>query len=427
MKVTRILSNALQNEYRDDGDMAPQQPSNAKRDDAKRNNKIFKDKNFREFWAKLNQNTSYKIKVDTDMLIKGCIARLNKEIYPDPQVTVTKGKFVITTFRITLLDTFDKKARLKIEIEDTENRKEEIERNFEERTKLADLFKNEDLKPYQILEINSDTKEKKITFDNGETLFVNQTVEITGKAGQHIDERLYQEKTTPYPVFNIIERVTRETDLTRATVIKMFTGMNDEKKKYIFKNPEGFTNVFVTAIRNVLAQHIADRIEYEIESDSEMYEIEEIFPESKRFPQRELLDGSKTSLYDKVQYDSEVEKNFVENYLKDDDKTLFFFKFPNKFKINLPKIIGNYNPDWGIVRMSEVGKYKLELVRETKGGRDLARLRFPNEQRKILCARKHFDQIEIDYRHIDDRTPRWWESEAEAKQFVMGEDIETTI
>ncbi len=128
------------------------------------------------------------------------------------------------------------------------------------------------------------------------------------------------------------------------------------------------------------------------------------------------MDGNKTSLYDQIQFDSDVEKRFVENYLKEDEKVLFFFKFPNKFKINLPKIIGNYNPDWGIVRMSEDGKYKLELVRETKGGKDLALLRFPNEQRKIVCAKKHFAELKIDYRHVDDRTPHWWESEREIKQ-----------
>lgn len=413
--------NALQNEYIEDGDIAPQKPTNAKRDDAKRNNKIYKSKDFKEFWEKLNRKTDYKIKVETDKLIEECVARLNKEIFPDPQVTVTKGKFIITTFKLTLVKLFDDKARLQIEVEDTENRKESIERNFEKGNGLDRIFKNEDLKPYRILEIHNSKGDKKIVFDNGEFLTLNQTTEIVSKSGQQVDERLYQEKTTTYPVFNIIERVVKETDLTRSTVIKIFKGMSDEKKKYIFKNPEGFTNVFITSIKNILAQHIADRIEYEILDDGQVYDNEEIFPDKKRYPQRELLDGNKTSLYDQIQFDSDVEKRFVENYLKEDEKILFFFKFPNKFKINLPKIIGNYNPDWGIVRMSEDGKYKLELVRETKGGRDLALLRFPNEQRKILCAQKHFAELKIDYRHVDDRTPHWWESEREVNQLKLKE------
>ena len=66
--------------------------------------------------------------------------------------------------------------------------------------------------------------------------------------------------------------------------------------------------------------------------------------------------------------------------------------------------------------MSEDGKYKLELVRETKGGKNLELLRFPNEKRKIICAQKHFEQLKIDYRHVDDKTPNWWEKEKEGEQ-----------
>jgi type III restriction enzyme len=291
----------------------------------------------------------------------------NKGIFPDPQVTVTKGKFIITTFKFTLVDVFDSKVRLKIEIEDTENKKEELIGNYEKGFAFDKKLKNEDLKPYRILEISNNKNDRKITFDNGEILLIDQSRTIESKAGQQIDERFHQEKSTTYPVFNVIERVVKETDLTRPTVIKIFKGMSEEKKKYIFKNPEGFTNVFITAIKNNLAQHIADRIEYEILDTSEKYDIEEIFPEYKKFPQLELLDGNRTSLYDQIQFDSDVEKRFVENYLKEDEKIVCFFKFPNKFKIDLPKIIGNYNPDWGIIRMSEDGKYKLKLVRETKG------------------------------------------------------------
>ncbi|NMB82011.1 MAG: DEAD/DEAH box helicase family protein [Ignavibacteria bacterium] len=231
--------NGLQNEYIEDGDIAPQKPSNAKRDDAKRNNKIYKSKDFKEFWDKLNRKTDYKIKVETDKLIDECVSRLNKEIFPDPQVTVTKGKFVITTFKLTLVKLFDDKARLQIDIEDTENRKETIERNFEKGNALDRIFKNEDLKPYRILEIHNTKGDKRIVFDNGEFLALNQTTEIVSKSGQQVDERLYQEKTTTYPVFNFIERVVRETDLTRSTVIKIFKAMNEEKKNIFLRIPKG--------------------------------------------------------------------------------------------------------------------------------------------------------------------------------------------
>ena len=82
------------------------------------------------------------------------------------------------------------------------------------------------------------------------------------------------------------------------------------------------------------------------------------------------------------------------------------------FKLHLPKIIGNYNPDWGIVRYTDDG-LKLELVRETKGSEDVEALQFPHEKRKIRCAQKLFKEMDIDYRPITDETTRWWVPGAE--------------
>lgn len=76
----------------------------------------------------------------------------------------------------------------------------------------------------------------------------------------------------------------------------------------------------------------------------------------------------------------------------------------------MPKIIQNYNPDWGIIRLDENKNVKLELVRETKGNIDTNLLQYRNEKRKIDCATKHFKAIGIDYRTVDDKIPNYWES-----------------
>ena len=138
--------------------------------------------------------------------------------------------------------------------------------------------------------------------------------------------------------------------------------------------------------------------------------LDTFFPKSKEYPQRELIDGSTNSLYDLIQTDSDVERNFVDNRLKEDDKKgniVCYFKFPANFKIRVPRIIGNYNPDWGIVRIGSDGKAKIQLVRETKGSSDPNQLRFSNEKRKIECAEKHFKVLDIDYRQVTDKTPDW--------------------
>ena len=72
-------------------------------------------------------------------------------------------------------------------------------------------------------------------------------------------------------------------------------------------------------------------------------------------------------------------------------------------------MVGNYNPDWGILRRGEDGRLLLRLVRETKGTTDLSQLEFAHEQRKIPAARKHIRELGVDYRVVTDTTVDWWE------------------
>lgn len=87
---------------------------------------------------------------------------------------------------------------------------------------------------------------------------------------------------------------------------------------------------------------------------------------------------------------------------------MLYFKFPPSFKVRLPKLIGNYNPDWGVVRRDTSGRTTLHLVRETKGTEKLEDLQFPHERRKIECAEKYFATAGVDYRPITEKTAEWW-------------------
>ena len=137
-----------------------------------------------------------------------------------------------------------------------------------------------------------------------------------------------------------------------------------------------------------------------------------MFPQIKDFPQKELIEGGDAGMYDRVQIDSDVERKFVENYLSgNDSKVIGYFKFPPAYKVNLPKMIGNYNPDWGILRYNDEGKVVLKLIRETKGREDTSLLRFTNELRKINSAKKHYTSLGLDYRVVTDTTHDWYEPE----------------
>ena len=104
-------------------------------------------------------------------------------------------------------------------------------------------------------------------------------------------------------------------------------------------------------------------------------------------------------------------KDINENMLVELDKNgniVCYFKFPTNFKIRIPKIIGNYNPDWGLIRFDVDSKTKIQLVRETKGNMNPNLLQFPNEKRKIDCAKKHFKAVGIKYRQVNDKIVTYW-------------------
>lgn len=96
--------------------------------------------------------------------------------------------------------------------------------------------------------------------------------------------------------------------------------------------------------------------------------------------------------------------------VRPDEKVVFYFKFPAAFRIKLPTVIGDYNPDWGLMRRDEKGKFLLQLIRETKFTSE-AQLRFPHEKRKGICARKHFRAMKIDCRPISPDVAEWWRPE----------------
>ncbi len=400
----------LQREYAEDGvTEAPPRPTQARRTEAKRNDTHFTSAEFRAFWEKLAHQTRYHIHIDTTDLINLCVEKLNNTSYPNPMIVVESGAYVVTRFTLLLEAVIGGQARIVVSWVNT---------NGEEKSGDKLLYKKNDvlgkkvgdqrLRDYKILSIESDAAGGTVTFDNEVTL--RQGVPYTFESvavGQRGPQRAELVEQRRYPVFNLIDRAARETGLTRPTVNAIFRALSNKTKGHLLSNPEGFANVFITTVRETLADHIADRIEFEVIPDASEVDLEELFPPTRRFPQKELIDAGEHGLYDFVQQDSDVEVRFVQQRLQHDDKVIFFFKFPPAFKITLPRIIGNYNPDWGIVRHSDDGRITLELVRETKGDPDKTKLQFPSEGRKITSAEKHFAALGIDYRHITPDTLDW--------------------
>lgn len=398
----------LQTEYVADGmSEAPPPPANARDHKAKRNDAIFRHSpEFSAFWDKLAVQLRYQFNIDTDALIAASLHRLNRGAFPVPTVTIQRGKFTITRFSLTLLDIQNDKARLELTRTDTEDNTVTARRQVTQGDDLSDWWQDRRLKGYLVTALDGD----RLTFANQETLSIGQTLEHATEAGQKAYESITVAATATYPVFNLIERAARDTGLTRATVHRIFQGLEPERQALIFHNPEGFAGRFIGEIKQALADHMADNLTFVSAETAAPHPLEDLFPPEHAFIRVNAKEAGDRALYDWIQLDSDVERRFLER-LKNDKQIVFFFKFPATFKVALPKQIGNYNPDWGMVRYDNgAHKAKLYLVRETKGGKDLDLLRFPHEKRKIICAIKYFVELGLDYDFTTGENTDWWTS-----------------
>lgn len=410
----------LQREYVEAGVAEPPAPSDVRKKKATRNPRIFDDNpEFKDFWERLSQKVAYQVNLDTPELIKECIRRLNTLTFPEPTLVVEKARFVITHFTLHLEAVLQRKARISVTISDTSGEHRKGTYDFGERENLSRRLNDERLRNFQLLEIHNGRNNPRVIFGNDVELTTFSPFVFESEAGQKVAERTEALPITRHAIFNLIDRAARETGLTRPTINQIFKGLTVDHKRRLFRNPEGFASLFIQHIRETLADHMAERLKFSLEDGKAPFNLTKLFPIQKDFVQRELVEAGEKGLYDLVQTDSNNERVFVAR-VKPDDKIVFYFKFPASFKIKLPKVIGAYNPDWGIVRHDDHGKLILQLVRETKF-REEAELRFPHEKRKVECARRHFRAMKIDYRPIFPDFVEWWRSENEvATQESLG-------
>ena len=411
----RAFASGLQSEYQKSGDIAPPAPKNPRANEAIRRDEIYHAP-FQAFWQKLRQPLRYKINIDTPVLIETAIARLNQADFPRSVIVVERGMLALVNNEIKVVSIGATKAELQLTLLDRKTGELETRtRAFKPSDLIHQVIRDDELKPFGNFRIEMRERQPVLVFGNGVILGVGDTHSFSPANPGQMISRASLPPARDYPVFNLIARVANEVGITKPSINAIFAGMREDKRKLIFKNPEGFANVFITEVRNAVADHIAERIEFETSTDLLTDDPDEIFPRIERYPQKEVVEAGNRGLYDLVQTDSEVEREFVKK-LKEDGKVEFYFKFPSRFRVHLPKLIGNYNPDWGIARLDQSGQPVIHKLRETKGG-DIEKLQFPAEKRKIKCARKYFAALGIDYRPIHPAAmDTWWLSEAEQPQ-----------
>lgn len=411
----RSYAQRLQSEYVADGDAPPPLPTDARnRRVAVRNDAIFLESpDFAAFWQKLNRRVGYHIAVDTQTLIGECVTRLNKAVFPGHVLMVEKGKIVLGAFRVKVERVTAQSARITFRLFDADGEEETITRTFKPGDDLARLLHDDRLRSLGTVALDQAGDAWQVAFTNTAwKLGEGQEEVYTPEAlGGVMRERQVQLRTERSPVFNLLDRAARQTGLTRPTVNAILRRMRPEQKARILGNPEGFAAVFIGELRNALADHITERIAFVTDDGAGGYDLADLFPPRRPYPQKEVIEAGPHGLYDLVQKDSDVEQRYVEVIRREGDAIVFYFKFPLRFQVDLPEMIGNYNPDWGVARIHRNGEVEVQtFVHETKGTTELGRLQFPHERRKIRCAQKYFAAIGVTYLTIDPATlSGWWD------------------
>lgn len=188
--------------------------------------------------------------------------------------------------------------------------------------------------------------------------------------------------------YDLIGKLSEDTQLTRSTVAQILKGMNADKFLQYPQNPEDFMLNTARIINEEKATVIVEHLTYSQVEDR--YELHDIFTVGK---QQDFSRAIKTErhVYDYVFTDSKNEKTFV-TQLDKSDEVVVYAKLPKGFFIPTP--VGNYNPDWAIA--FKEGRVKhIYFVAETKGSMSSMELR-KIEECKINCARRFFVKITSD-------------------------------
>lgn len=192
------------------------------------------------------------------------------------------------------------------------------------------------------------------------------------------------EDFTPSQVeYDLIGELTRDTGLTRKTIISILSKINRDKFDYYQFNPEEFIRKIANIINQEKAATVIDGITYY--KTDQKYTNDIFTINNVRGELGENAIDVKKHIYDFLVTDSNNEKKFAKK-LETGEVTVYA-KLPSGFKIPTP--VGNYNPDWAIVFDNPTFKY-IYFIAETKGSMNSMELR-EVEKAKIECARKHFE------------------------------------
>ena len=212
-----------------------------------------------------------------------------------------------------------------------------------------------------------------------------------GQSGVHATETagaatvILEEPNLELP--DILTELQDRTQLTRRSIHRVLVASG--RLGDFMRNPQQFIELAGRAINECKRKALVDGIRYRRIGDGSYYAQELFEREELTGYLRNMLDAGK-SVYEKVVYESDVERQFADQLEKNQDIKVYA-KLPGWFKIPTP--LGSYNPDWAVLMQSDAGE-RLYLVVETKGTALVDSLRL-TEAAKITCGKAHFEALEV--------------------------------
>ncbi|MGI9251734.1 MAG: DEAD/DEAH box helicase family protein [Pseudohongiellaceae bacterium] len=196
--------------------------------------------------------------------------------------------------------------------------------------------------------------------------------------------------------------------------LKLFNALD---RKKIANNPKRAYELISKGIKDAIHKNVIESVDYEFKGEitingkSAINETRKIFYEDDKFkkPRKEIeashlgdyhiSDPPQANyLYDKIVYDSNIERDVVKNDPErvDENKIVVFAKLP---KISIPTPYKSYSPDFAYYIQGESGK-KLFLVVETKGYNREGDIP-DDEMKKIEYAKRFFLALKMQTTEAD--------------------------
>ena len=241
--------------------------------------------------------------------------------------------------------------------------------------------------------IDSELKVKALTYlvEQGEQKSDISYDQMKGNDGfQNTGHETIQKTTSVRSTvkYDLIGKIASETKLTRSSVTKILTGIQEDTFYKYRVNPEDFMLHVSRLINEQKATTVVEHLTYDTISEQHNSDI---FTKEKPKESFEKAMKVNNHIYDYVFTDSKTERTFVDK-LDTSTEVVVYAKLPSSFFIPTP--VGHYNPDWAIA-FKEGSVKHVYFIAETKGSMSTMDLK-KIETVKVDCAKKFFAKITSD-------------------------------